>query len=180
MPREINFVAERRKIISKTQLRDRLWFKWASWALGVTGLIVVATVVVFVVLTYQSNQVKAEEETIRSQITSNQNNEAALVVYVRKLAALTQVYQDRQDKNNIISYFASILGVRATIVGITFDQINKLLQFQIQSDNIFSLRQVLDVLNSDDVKAKYPTVSFSKLTRDDTAKYNLTVSVPIR
>jgi hypothetical protein len=179
MPREINFLAERRKGISKTQARDRQWFKWSSWGLGVVGVVGVVLLISWAFLNYQFNQIKKQQDAVLVQISRNQENEAALVVYIRKLATLTQVYRDRQDKNNVIAYFSTILGSKATIVGIKFDPAPKLLQFQVQSDNIFSLRQVLDILNGTDIKAKYPAVSFSHLTRDDSAKYNLMVSVPM-
>src|SRR5258708_36324110 len=98
MSSQINFLAERQKGVTKQQKRDLLFLRLAAAILGVAclgGLIIFGS---FFYLSYQFSKVKDQEKTTREAINSNQETEAALVIYVKKLTTLATIYKDRQDK----------------------------------------------------------------------------------
>lgn len=179
MPREINFVAERQKGVSKQQKQDLNFARIAGVIFAVVGVAVVATFGVFFYLNNQLGQVKNQEAAIHNQIMVAHDNEVAFLGYAKKLSILTTVYRDRQDKNNIIAYFSSLFGSDAVIVGIDYDQQDKLLHFRVESSDVFSFRRVLNLVNSAELKTTFPTLATSTLVRSDEAKYQITISVPI-
>lgn len=179
MPGQINFLAERQKGISKQQLQDIKWLKIAGVAFGLTVVLAIAIFGIFFYYLSQLNSVTDQEKAVRAQIIGNKENEMAYLTYVRKLNTLATLYKDRQDKNDIIAYFSSLFGSDVVVTGIEFDQKDKLLHFKVQSRDVFVLRRVLSVVNSSQVKEKFPALAISDLTRNNTAAYEVTISVPI-
>jgi hypothetical protein len=179
MPRQINFLAERQKGVSKQQKMDMRLLRITSVVLAIAtvgGVIIFGS---FFYLTYQFNQIKERERASRAAISSNQETEAGLVVYVKKLTTLATIYKDRQDKNDSIDYFTNLFGNDVVVTGIDFDPKDKLLRFQVHANDAFILRRVLDQANSAEVKAKFPILATSDLTRKEDATYQITISIPI-
>ena len=179
MPRQINFLAERQKGISKQQLQDLRLMKIAGVVLGVVCLAGLIIFGLFFYFTYQLAQIRNQEGAIRGQILGAQGNEEAFVVYVKKLASLATIYKSREDKNNIIAYFSSLFGQDVVVTGIDFDQTDNLLHVKVEADDVFVLHRVLDLLNSDAVKAKFPALVSSNLDRNADATYEITITVPV-
>jgi hypothetical protein len=179
MSRQINFLAERQKGISKQQQQDMRSLRLFAVVLGFACVTASIIYGLFFFYTYRFTTIKTQEKAIRNQIVGNQENEAAFVVYARKLATLTTIYKDRQDKNNIISYFSELFGNDVIITGIDFDQKDKLLHFKVKSNDVFVFQRVLAVANSEQVKNDFPTLGLSTLSRKEDASYEVTISVPI-
>ncbi len=179
MSREINFLAERQKGISKQEQKDLRWLKIVALIFGGTCFITAILLVVSLYFSSQLNRLKTQEQAIREQILQNQENEGALVTYMKKLSTLAGIYRDRQDKNDVITFFSSLFGSDAVISGIDFDQKDKFLRFRVESSDVFVLHHVLDVANSQEVKSKYPALALSVLQRKDDASYEITISIPL-
>jgi hypothetical protein len=175
--REINFLGERRKKLTKQETVDRRVMMMAGFVLSV---VVLTFLVIFVIRLYLGNslfQKVTAQKTARNEITSNESLERSFVVFVNKLKALTQIDQAKKDKNEVIQFFEQTFGAQAMIKKIEFDQTEKLLVFRLQSNDIFALRQVLDVANSPVVQSKYTSVKTSDLRRSSDGSYEITIAV---
>lgn len=177
MSREINFLSDRHKTIVKQELADRKIMVMCSMVLGVCFGLFVVTTAIQLFFSYQLTKAKSQEAVLRTQIVGDQDTEKSFVVFVHKLSSLVQVDQDRQDKKVIIQFFNSYFGSDVSIVGVEFNQKQKLLTLELQSKSIFVLKDVLTKLADQEVLNKFTSVSPSNLTRTEDGKYKLDVTV---
>jgi hypothetical protein len=177
MAREINFLEERRKRVSKLNKLDQKYFQWSIIGFSV---VLVICLIVFAVRFYLSRQVtglKNDQATTRAQILNNQDAERSFVLFVHKLSALAEIYQNRQDKKEAITYFTKVFGPDVLVTQIEFDQTTKLLQFHLKAKDIFTIEKVMDQIYSEEVRQKFTSVNPSELSRQPDGSYQLVVSV---
>ena len=177
MPREINFLSDRHKQIVKQEVADQKVMLFCGIGLGVCFALFVAVSSIQFYFSYKISQTKSHEAALRQQIMGDQDTEQSFVVFVRKLSSLVQIDQDRQDKKAIISFFNSYFGSNISITGVTFDQKAKLLTLELQSESIFSLKDVLSKLDSEDLMSKFTSLNPSNLGRTPDGKYQIDVTV---
>lgn len=177
MPREINFLNERRKKLTKQEKSDKNVMMMTSYFLGVVFVILVITEGVSIYLGRQVFDLQAAQEVARSQITSNQTVEKSFVIFVHKLSSLARIYQDRQDKKAVIQYFGSAFDSSVSIQEISFDQAQKLLTFHLQSTDVFAMQKVFQLFNSSDFRSKFQSVSLSNLSRASDGSYIVVITV---
>ncbi len=177
MSREINFLSDRHKEIVKQELADRRIMTLCSIGLGICFAIFVAFSAIQLFFSYQLNKTKVEEASLRQQIVGDQETERTFVIFVHKLSSLVQIDQDRQDKKVIIQFFNTYFGGSISIVGVEFNQSQKLLTLKLESDSVFTLKNVLTKLNDPEVLSKFSSVSPSNLTRTPDGKYQIDVTV---
>jgi hypothetical protein len=177
MAKQVNFLRERRKALSKVEQLDRRILMIMSY---VFGAIFVVFFIVFGIRLYldsQLNQVKMRQQEVRSQIVTNQDSEKSFVIFVNKLKSLSQIYQNRRDKKEAIEYFTNLFGADVFITQIEFDQKNKVLVFKLQSTDIFSLREVFKKVDSPEIKEKFTSVNPSDLNRLPDGRYEMSLAV---
>jgi hypothetical protein len=175
--REINFLGERRKKLTRQETADRRIMMMVGVVLGI---MVVVFLIIFGIRLFLGRTLfqRVEAQRVaRGEITSNQSLERSFVVFVNKLKALTQIDQDKKDKNEVIQYFETTFGTDSLFKKIEFDQKEKLLVFRLQSNDIFALKKVMDLANSPDVQSKYPSLKTSDLHRSADGTYEVTIAV---
>ncbi len=177
MPQDINFLRERRKNLSVKEKKDKQLLKIAGVVYGVVLVIFVIVYGIQIYLSRQLDSVVQEEKAARSQIVENQDVERSYVIFSHKLTSLSSVYQDRLDKKEAIAYFTNIFGPSIFVKEITFDQIEKLLVFRLQSSDIFHLQDIFTVVNSPETQQKFYSVNASNLQRSPDGKYEMNVVV---
>ena len=175
--RDINFLRERRKSLSIQQQQDKRILLIAEITFGVIVLAFAVAFGVNIYLASQLNQIRSQQQLQRDQIVSNQSLELSFTTFVRKLSALSTLYQDRLDKKEAIAYFTNVFGPDVLIKKISFDQAEKLLVFRVQSNDIFHLQGVLSIVSAQETLAKFPTVNASHLSRDADGHYEMDVIV---
>ena len=177
MSRQINFLGERQKQLGKTEIQDRQILRYATIFLGISFGVFVLVFGINFYFSRQLSQIMTAERVARSQILSNEDIERSLVIFVNKLSSLAKIAQDRQEKNEAITFFSSVFGNTVFIKQIDFDQKEKLLTFRLQSDDIFSLKDVFEVVNSPEVQQQFRSVKPSDLSRAPNGKYEMVVAV---
>lgn len=179
MNRAINFVRDRRKKLTEAQEQDQIWFVRASIGLGCTlGLVLV----VFGVRSYMFQQVsavQAQQDQTRQQILAQEETERSFVIGVNKVKILTDLFQERRNKQQAIDYFSSVFGPAVLVRQISFNTAEQLLTFRLQADDVFVLEEVFQQLESDDIITQFQNVASSNLRRNDEGKYEMTVAVTL-
>ena len=177
MSRQINFLGDRQKQLGKTEIQDRQILRYTGIFLGGCFAVFVVVFGVHLYFGRQLSQIQTAEKVARSKILSNEEIERSLVIFVNKLSSLSKIGQDRQEKNAAITFFSSVFGNSVFIRQIDFEQKEKLLTFKLQSNDIFSLRQVFEVVNSAEVQQRFTSVRPSDLVRTADGKYEMVVAV---
>jgi|SRR5579859_796714 len=175
--REINFLAERRKALSKQEVADKRLMRLSLVGCGLMFVIFGAMFGGSFFLNREIGTVRAAQDAARAQITSDHSTEEAYVIYAHKLSSLSQIYQDRQAKRDTIAYFASAFSPDILIKGLDFDQKNKLLFFQLQSIDAFHLQEIFHLVNSPDVQSKFLSLNPSSLLRTPDGAYEMSLAV---
>ena len=178
--RQINFLSERRKSLTKTEHQDQQVMQIMA---GVFGLIVVICLMSFGLhffLNRQMTQVQAAEKAARSQIVDNETIERSFVIFVYKLTALTSLSQDKQDKNEAISFLSTLFGDDVFIKQMNFLEKERILSLRIQSDSIFSLKQVFSQLNDPEVRGRFASLNPSDLLRTADGNYEMSITAVVK
>lgn len=174
---EINFVRQRLKKLGKLYQQDRKLF---NLALIIAGIIFSLFLIVLGIRWYFVSQLKKIDATYANyseQISLMEDEERSYVILANKLKTLSQILEDRQDKQEAIAYFSQIFGSETIIDQIVYESESKLLAFGVRTVNIFTLEQVFATLASDQTQAKFVELHQSELKRNENGTYQMKVTV---
>jgi len=180
MSRQINFLSERRKGLTKVEIQDRKIIRIASIIFG--GAFTVF-LIIFGVRFYfdrQLFQVKEGQKAARSQILNDQNIERSFVVFVYKLTALANLTQDKQEKNEALNFFSNLFGSDVFVTQMSYLEKERILSLKIQSDSVFTLRNVFQLLNDSSVREEFSSVNPSDLTRNTQGDYEMVITAVVK
>ena len=103
--------------------------------------------------------------------------EKNLVVMVSKINILSDLYKQRRDKQQAITYFGSVFGVGVSIKQIEYVSTDSLLTFTLSAKDIFSMDRVLLTLKTQELKDKFVKISPSNLRRTEDGAYQINIAV---
>lgn len=180
MATSINFVRlfSRRK--SKQQKIDQRRFWWALLVFLITLGVIVAVFLVNLFYQNQLNSTNKEYKKLADQWEYLKQDELVYSSYVNKVKILSSLFSSRQQKQAALRKFRSLFGEGASVVGLKYSEKDEEIVFQIQSDSVFILDEVLNRLSQPDITDEFGPVSRNRLTRDDRGQYVLAVSVNLR
>jgi hypothetical protein len=178
--KEINFLRERRKKLTKSQEQDQKIMKISASILA--AIMVVALMVVIVSLFFQQrlNVIVQAEEDSKQQILNNEEVEKTYLISLNKLQALVQLDKSRQNKQETIAYFTSVFGTEVLVTKIEYVDQEKLLTFRIQAKDVFSFRHVFDTLISVELRQRFNQINMSNLRRNNEGVYEMSVAVVMK
>lgn len=180
MSKTINFVAERRKKLSRSQQQDIKHFRLTSIITGAIFLVFLATVGVRLFFVYQVKQVADAQKNTRNIILSQEHVERDYNIFAYKLRSLSELFGKRRDKQEAFIFFSQVFGPEVIVSGIDYTASEQdILSFTIQAPNIFVLEKVFDTLQSDIVRDPYPKVARSDLRRTPLGFYTLKLTVTV-
>lgn len=177
MARTINFVSERHRQLTKTQLQDQRWLKWSVVACLV---VVIGAIGVFsgqLYSTYQLTQLEARQKALSSTVISQDSTERSYLITLNKLKTLSQLLAARSNKQEALGFFTSLFGSDVIVRELNFQAEDQVMSFGLEAASVFSLEKVLELLGSADVKARFGTVATSELRRTDEATYTVMVTI---
>jgi len=178
--KEINFLRERRKRLTKGQEQDRRIMKIAAGILAGVMALAVAVVMVSVFFNQRlSVMVQAENQT-KQQILNNEAVEKSYLLSLNKLQALAQLDKSRQSKQETISYFSGVFGPDVLVTKIEYLDQDKLLTFRLQAKDVFVLKNVFNTLLSADLRQRFSQVNMSNLRRSNVGVYEMSVAVVMK
>ncbi|GEM_PF-430194 len=180
MSRQINFLAERRKSLTKVEVQDRKIIRIASI---IFGSVFAVFLIVFGIRFYfdrQLFQVREAQRVARAQILNDQSIERSFVIFVYKLTALANLTQDKQEKNEALNFFSNLFGPDVFVTQMTFLEKEKILSLKIQSDSVFSLREIFSLMNTEPVREQFVSVNPSDLTRTPQGNYEMVITAVVK
>ncbi len=180
MSKEINFLRDRRKTLSKRQKLDIKILKITAVVFGVVLLGFVITFGVSFFYTYSFNKFEAMEQRLTQQIVDNEDTEKLFVVTVHKLKALVGINDKRKNKQQAIEFFSTVFGDEVLVKQIEYSGQDDLLTFRLESKDVFVLEEVFYKLKQPDVAAEFNSIATSNLSRADTGRYQLSVAVVLK
>ena len=176
----INFLANRRSLKNKQKEQDKKLFKISTY---VIGAVLFLTVAAFAGKFFINLRIKQAGENIskyRTTILTQENTELSYLIFVNKLAAISEIYKKRSDKQEAMNYFSEVCADSADVVGMGYQEEGGGLVLQLSNDDVFRLEQTMDTLDSEDVRNKYPNIQKSVLNRGDLGEYKLTLQLELK
>lgn len=179
MSREINFVQSRRKQLTKHQESDLKIFKISGAIFGVLIVVFLITLGVDFYLKFQLKSVIDQEKKMEAEILSNGLIEQSILITSEKLKVLSELFDQRYDKQAAIEYFSSIFGQEVLIKDINYEADEKILSLRLQASSIFILEQAFVQLANPEVESKFGLVNKSELIRNDRGRYSMAITLSL-
>lgn len=176
----INFLAYRVQQHSKQKEQDQRLFRISSIALAVACVLMIAVFSFKLYNTLILNQTKQQISDYKDSILAQEKTEIAYLIFVNKIKVITEIYQNRSDKQAAMNYFADSLREHADIIGMTYQEEEGGLSLQISSSNIFKLDAVQSILDSKAMRERYQNIKKSTLSREDTGAYRMTLQLQLK
>ncbi len=174
---QINFIKERRKLLVKERSKDRKLFL-------VSGVVLLLVILISIALLgvnfWLVNQIKASKQTqiqLNRVIEDNQSVELEYSVLIDKLKIITELFGVRQKKQEALAYFSSLFGDDVIVSNIRYLSDDGSLMFSLQVPSVFQLDEVLNLLDSNEMKQKFTQIQKQGLSRNKSGEYTVKVNV---
>lgn len=175
----INFLRQRRKQLTSVQSLDKRY----AMVLGYVFVgVLIVTGVLFGVDYWLSNRlssVKSDQQRVQRQITNLASVEQEYLTLAQKVSAIKGLIKDKAVKQQAIEFFTTLFAQQnVTLSELTFLE-DGVIQFQVESKDVFQFKELLAVLESPQVRAVYPQIAVNDLSRVKSAQYGAAISVKL-
>lgn len=177
MSRTINFVRERQRNLTRMEQQDRVVFRWACIMMGALIGIVAMVVGVRLFFLYRLQAVSADQKNLRQAIVAKEEVEQSFTVFAHKLKTLTELFGKRKEKQETLEYFSNLFDENVVIRQLTYSSTTEELSFTLESKNVFVLEDVMNVMQSEEITLRYPTIKKESLSRSPDGAYGMFVSI---
>lgn len=177
MPENVNFVKHRRRLLTKRQGQDQSLFRLSLIIVIVCFVLFLIAAGLRVYFSYSLNRVITQQNTYKTLVEGQQDNERAYLVFAAKLKILAGLFDQRRDKQQAIEYFTHAFDQNVLLSNISYEETGSLLTLGLQSNNIFVLQTVLDTLQDQVVRQQFQSLALSELKRSNLGQYQVTVTV---
>lgn len=180
MNRGINFIYERRKQLTQTQLKDQQYFRWSMIGLGVVVGVLLIIIGVRTFFVFEMRKVQDSQATTRQAIQNQEQVEKDYTIFAHKLKALTKLFGQRKLKQDALVFFGQVFGDAAVVKTIDYSSAStNALSFSIETASVFTLDRVFSILSQDQVTEVYPTIKKKLLNRGSDGAYELELTVTL-
>lgn len=177
MPQVVNFAHQLSKQRSKIEAKDRQFLVQATVVAVIVGVITAVALGGRVIVSAAQARAEKQYDSLLTTIESQKSQEIEYAEYARKVNILSELFTNRQAKQEAFARFRFLFGEGVTITGLSYDVGDNALGFQLQADNIFILEKVLDRLAQDDIKLEYPEIKKEAVGRSEDGSYRLKITV---
>lgn len=176
----INFFSNRINQKDKQRKTDAKFFHISTYVLIGITLIMVAIFAFKFYNTLQINNTNQKIKDYRETILGQENVELNYLIFVNKIKVISEIYQKRSNKQEAMEFFAQAFADKADIIGMNYQEDQGGLILQLNSDNIFELEEVNEILDSVDLRQQYQNIEKSALTRTEKGNYKLTLKLELK
>lgn len=180
MPLTINFAYQLTKKRSKEIQKDKALFAKAIVVGGIAVVVVVISLVARVSTDLIYANAEKNEKQVLGQLESLKPQEMAYLGYISKVNILSELFQNRQAKQQALRKFRTLFGPGVFITGLNYSETSDSLEFQVKTGTVFQLEQVIAQLDDPALRSEYSNIVKRSLNRDESANYSLWVSVNLR
>lgn len=176
----INFVRYRRKLLSKKQQQDFQLFRYSLY--GIAGVFVIFLVALGVrlLLAYNLSQIDQQQNELRRTILGLEENEKQYVIFSSKVKALVELFDERRNKQEAISFFSKAFGGGVLVSDMTYNAQDSMLTFGLVSQDVFTMEEVYNMLQTQDVRNTFEQIKMSDMRRSADGTYRITVTVILK
>ena len=180
MPHSVNFVRERQRLLTKTQLQDQKVLKIVSMITGGLFLVFVVVMGVQLFLTYRLAQLQTRYKGLVQAVGAQDATERSFLILTNKLRVLAGLMAARSDKQAAIAFFTTVFGEDVTIKDLKYEAEGGVIAFGVETKDIFTLERVTRRLGEEDVHAQFTNVTVNELRRGNAGQYTVTVTVALK
>lgn len=177
MSLSVNFAYHLTKQRSKEQAKDRRLFKKVA-IVGVVALVITGISLAFRIgfdLAYKAAD-KNEKQTL-AQLETLKSEELTYVGYVTKVNVLSELFKNRQAKQQALKRFRSLFGPGVSITGLQYSKEENDLGFRLKTSTVFLLEQVINQLDEPSLRTEYKEIEKTSVSRSEDGTYSMQVSV---
>ena len=102
------------------------------------------------------------------------------MTYLGRLKSVREIYENRSNKQVAIDFFSNIFGEQVFLSGMNYGGEGNELTLRLTSDDIFAFENTLQVLDSEEVKNAFSSVTKRGLRRDENGSYSLDLAVELK
>lgn len=179
MSREINFLRKQNRKLTELQQRDKLWLKYASFVFA--GVLIISLISVGTNFYFQFQISRAHQRIteLEDAIMSREDVEKSAVITSQKLKVISELFNQRQDKQLALEYFTNLFGEKVLVKDIQYKEELSILSLNIEAKDVFVIERVLTLLTSADTVSRYPLLALSDLRRDDQGVYSMDLTITL-
>jgi hypothetical protein len=178
MTEVINFVAKQEREIA---IRDRSDKRGLVASLTAIGIFVIAYVVLLVV----NNNYKEELAVIESaktkatnSIKADSNNELQYLAFYMKVKKLTELIEKRSGgTESLVDSYSYFTTTDTALVDVLYDYYTRTIELTLTSNSVFSLANLVSLIQDPTFQADYVGVEIISLNRDVNGVYHLKVNL---
>lgn len=177
---EINFLSQRRSIVTRTDQQDLKLKKYALIGFGIAVTVFFVSAGANIFFTNRLNQLATQNKAVTDQIAQDEPVEINFLVFAQKLKSVQEIYENRSNKQQAIDFFSNIFGGQVFLSGMSYEEGENALSLRLTSEDVFAFDNTLAILDSEEVKNVFSGVEKSSLRRDENGTYSLDISVELK
>lgn len=177
---DINFLSRRQFTLSKVEEADGVWMKYGIIAFSASMVVFILFLSTSLYLSSKLTSVKRQQEQVKQAILAEKELETSYVIFSNKLQLIREIFEQRSDKQEAITFLTELFGPSAFLGGLDYDQKTGTLAVRTTSEHVFALKDTFDKLSDTAVTDHFATVSKSRLGRNELGQYDLTITVALK
>jgi hypothetical protein len=175
----INFLHQYQRKVTKQYKIDKKLLQGAGAGVAVVVVLVLTAIAGTFFLQYQVKQVQAEAKDLEKTILANEETEKSVVLLGKKLTVLSTLFEERHDKQEALRYFTSLFGDQVVVKDIDYEAKDSILSLRVAATSVFEVERIFTLIQTDETRQKYPTISSSELRRGNKGGYEVTITVAL-
>lgn len=177
MSQTVNFASQLTKKRSQLDRRDKQVLIQTSIVFGIVALISVGIMISRAYFDVSQQKSEKKYDDLVKVITTQKQHEIEYAQYVKQVNIISDLFANRQAKQEAFARFRFLFGNGVMITGLTYSVNENALGFQLKADTIFVLEQVLDRLLQADIVAQYPKIKKESIMRLEDGAYRMKITV---
>ncbi|MGD9129901.1 MAG: hypothetical protein PVJ09_05435 [Candidatus Woesebacteria bacterium] len=174
---DINFLKNRLLVLNKFEKQDKKIFEIALIILIVSSVITAGLLSFRIFLNLKYKNILKTQKKLETEILSHEEIEESFLFFTNKLKLIKILYEKRIDKQKAINYINNLFGDDVFIEKMTFEKDGSMLILNIRSKSVFSLDKTFSLLESDEVKSQFKSLSKTDLKRRADGAYMMQLTL---
>ncbi len=162
---QVNFLRQRRKLVTATVQRDRVIARYASIALIIFMVVLVGVVVAHALLNRQQESLDTQISATRRTLQSLASFEKQYVTFVRKVKLLYALDLQREIKQKAANFFYALVPRDDVLVAASIDEDKNQIVFQVESPDVFRALTLLQMFQGENLQKEGYILTIETLER---------------